>query len=146
MKRIIALALVCVFMPSYSYACWQVGQAGAIIQTTSLNGRVTDNEKPREGMRFDLHRAITFDRVEAQKTGAWEQPTLKTVTADSSGLFSFGEVPPGRYWIVSGKGNLSESFAVEVWTPKVRDAYQRLWVRYWADGCQDLLVEDANRK
>jgi hypothetical protein len=35
--------------------------------------RVTNNNKPQTGLKFELHKAITFDLEEARKTGAFEK-------------------------------------------------------------------------
>jgi hypothetical protein len=57
-------------------------------------------------------------------------------------MFSFGEVNPGRYWIVSGS-TLSDSIAIKVVASDIGAPHQRLRLRYSADGCRDVLVEDA---
>jgi len=129
-----------------SFACFQTEQPPVAVRTISLNGRVTFDDDwggPKQGkMTFTLHRAITFDRSEARKRGAYAKPTLKSASSDSDGLFSFGEVDPGRYWIVLGS-TLSDSIPVEVASPGTGIPHQRLRVRYSADGCRDVMVEDG---
>ncbi len=142
-------------------ACWQMDQNPIVIKAMSLNGRAIDHDRPYSGLRFELHRAITFDREERWKTGIWnpeifkstsldreEGPKrlwkpeiLKVATADSSGLFSFGEVPPGRYWVVLGRGSMN--FAVELVDSNGKPPYKRLFYNSFADGCEELKVEDT---
>jgi hypothetical protein len=102
--------------------------------------RVTNNDKAERGMRFELHKAITFDVEEARKTGAFEKRILKSATSDSLGLLSFGEVIPGKYWIFSGR--LSDSVAVEVVTPTSLTVNKRIWLHYFADGCFAAVAEN----
>jgi len=99
------------------------------------------DDKPEKGIRFELHRARTFNRVEGWKTGLWEPKTIKSATTDSSGLFAFGEIPPGRYWLLVSRGWMN--FPVEVVNSYGRPPNKRLWYKYFADGCEELLVEDA---
>ena len=111
------------------------------MKAETLNGRATDHDRPYGGLRFELHRAITFNREEAGKTGLWDPKIVKFATANSGGLFTFGEIPPGRYWIVVARGSMN--FAVEVVKSYGKSPSKRLWYNYWADGCELLAVEDA---
>jgi len=122
-------------------ACWQMGQEPIRIKARSLNGRATDHDRPYSGLRFELHRAITFDREESRKTGLWEPAILKFATADSGGLFSFGDVLPGRYWVVVGRGSMN--FGLELVNSYGKPPYERLLYKSFADGCEELKVENA---
>jgi hypothetical protein len=92
-------------------------------------------------MKFELHRAITFDVEEAKKTGAFEKQILKSVITDSLGLLSFGEVKPGKYWIFSGL--LSDSVAVVVLAPTPASVKKRIWPYYFGDGCFAAVAENV---
>ena len=129
---------------TYAFACWQVEQPPIVVRTVSLVARVTENDAPRRRLTFSLHKAITFDDREARKQGAYEKQILKSATTDSAGVFSFGEVKPGHYWIVPlAAAALSDSIAVEVVGPDAKAPHQRLWVKYFADGCRDVLPENV---
>jgi len=91
---------------------------------------------------LELHKAITFDIEDARRIGAYERKSLKSATTDSQGLLSFGEVRPGRYWIVPEGGTLGSSIAVEVVSPGAVAA-KRVWLNYYADGCLDVVVEST---
>jgi hypothetical protein len=140
MTRFLVFLTVCL-MSVRSYACYQTAQPPVLIRTVSLNGRASVDDKPEKGLRFELHRAITFNREEGWKTGLWESRIIKFATTDSSGLFTFGEIPPGRYWLLVAKGSMN--FAVEVANSYAKPPYKRLWYRYFADGCEELLAEDS---
>jgi hypothetical protein len=140
--RFLAALMSYCLMSAPLYACYQIGQPPVVIEAVSLNGRATDHDRPYGGLRFELHRAITFNREEAQKTGLWEPKILKFATADSGGLFSFGDVPPGRYWVVVGRGSMN--FAVEVVDSSGKPPFKRLWYNVFADSCEELKVEDAH--
>jgi hypothetical protein len=88
--------LLC-FVTAYASGCGQTEQPPVVARTTSLNAPVTDNDAPRQRMAFELRQAMTFDRTEAQKQGAHEKRSLKSVTTDSAGMLRFGEVRTGRY-------------------------------------------------
>jgi hypothetical protein len=103
--------------------------------------RVTNNEKPQRGLRFELHKAITFDVEEARKTGAFQKQILKSAITDLLGLLSFGEVMPGKYWIFSG--SLSDSVAVEVVASTPRSVNKRIWYYHFADGCFAAIAENV---
>jgi hypothetical protein len=118
------------------------GQSPVLIRTVSLNGRATVDDKPATGIRFELHRAITFNREERWQTGLWDSRIIKFATTDASGLFTFGEILPGRYWLLVAKGSMN--FAVEIVNSYGKAPYKRLWYKYYADGCEDLLVENKH--
>jgi hypothetical protein len=142
LKRFFVGVLLFGWSVTTAFACWQTGGPPVVsLSAKSLNMRVTDNEKPVKGMRFELHKAITFDVEEEQKTGVFEKQILKTATTDSLGLLSFGEVMPGRYWIFSG--SLSDSVAVEVVSPTFRTVKKRIWYYHFADGCFSAVAENA---
>jgi hypothetical protein len=103
--------------------------------------RVTDNDKAQSGLKFELHKAITFDVEEARKTGAFEKKILKSALSDSLGLLSFGEVKPGKYWIFSGRR--PDSVAVEVVAASRFSVNKRIWYYHFADGCFAAVVENA---
>jgi len=144
-KKALTCSAILLCTVTVAFACWQTEQSPITFRATSLNGRVTFDDDwggSKQGkMTFALHRAITFNRSEARKRGAYEKPALKSASTNSDGLFSFGEVGAGRYWIVLGS-TLSDAIAVEVVAPGTVIPPQRLRVRYFADGCRDVLVED----
>ncbi len=142
MRSVLIACAAIVCSVTTAFACWQTDRPPALVTSNSLNLRVTDNDKAKKGAKFELHRATTFDREEARRTGAFEKAILKSVTTDSQGQLSFGEVKPGRYWIVPEGGSLSYSIAVEVTAANNRDA-KRIWLRYYDDGCLDITVENA---
>jgi len=141
-KQSFACILLLSCSVSTAFACWQTGGPPILsLASQSLNMRVTNNDKAERGMRFELHKAITFDVEEARKTGAFEKRILKSATTDSLGLLSFGEVKPGKYWVFSGR--LSDSVAVEVVAPTPVSANKRIWYYHFADGCFAAVAENA---
>ena len=127
------------------FGCWQTEQPPVLISAKSLNARITNNDEPLRTIKLELHRAITFNRQEAQSKGAYDTRILKSATSDSNGMLSFGEVAPGKYWLVpSGSRSLGESAPVEVIVADFRKPGRRLWVKYHADGCRDVAVEDLH--
>jgi len=141
-RRFIAAGLVLGWSVTAAFACWQMGGPPVVLLAAkSLNMRVTNNDKAQRGLRFELHKAITFDVEEARKTGAFEKQTLKSATTDSLGLLSFGEVMPGKYWIFAGR--LSDSVAVEVVAPTLLSVNKRIWYYHFADGCFAAVAENA---
>ena len=142
MRWFIAAVLVLSCSVTAAFACWQMGGPPVVLLATkSLNMRVTNNDKAQKGLRFELHKAITFHVEEAQKTGAFEKRILKSATTDSLGLLSFGEVMPGKYWIFSGR--LSDSVGVEIVAPTPHTVNRRLWYCHFADGCFAAVTENA---
>jgi hypothetical protein len=137
--------LLCFLTPicfaTMAFACWQIERPPVVLGTQSLNLRVTDNGKAPKGWKFELHKAITFDRNEARRAGAYEKKSVGSATTDSLGMLSFGEVKPGRYWIVAGE-SLSDSIAVEVTTPAPTAPKKRLWLNYYDDSCLDVAAEN----
>jgi hypothetical protein len=139
------LLIVCAMVAcavTTGFACWQTETPKTVLPTKSLNLRVTHNDKAEKDMKFELHKAITFDIEEARQLGAYDRKSLKSATTDSQGLLSFGEVKPARYWIVPKGGTLGSSIAVEVISPRAVAA-KRVWLNYFADGCLDVVVEAA---
>jgi hypothetical protein len=133
-RRFLAGALVLSWTATAAFACRETGGPPVVLLAAqSLNMRVTNNEKAQRGLRFELHKAITFDAEEARKTGAFEKQILKSATTDALGLLSFGEVKPGKYWIFSGR--LSDSVAVEVLAPTPFSVIKRIWWHHFGDGC-----------
>lgn len=142
-KIAIAASILLCFLPRQAFGCWPTDHPPVVLKTNSLNVRVTDNEAPRGQMTFELHQAITFARSEARRQGAYEKKIMKSVVTDSAGMLSFGEVKPGRYWVVlRGGGSLSDSVAVEIVAPNADISHQRLWVKYYGDGCRDDVAEN----
>jgi len=95
-------------------------------------------------MKFELHKAITFDRNEARTVGAYDKKSLGSAITDSLGMLSIGEVNPGRCWSVTGE-SLSDSIAVEVTRPAADAPQKRLWLKYYHDdGGLDVAVESLN--
>jgi hypothetical protein len=141
MKRYIAFLSLYCLVSAHCYACWQTAHPPVRITTVSLNGRASVDDKPEKGIRLELRRAITFNREEGWKTRLWEPKTIKSATTDSSGKFELGEIPPGRYWLLVAKGSMN--FPVEVVDSYGKPPYKRLWYKYFADGCEELLVEDV---
>ncbi len=81
MRRFLAGVLVLSWTVTAAFACWQMGGPPVVLLAVqSLNMRVTDNDKAQKGLRFELHKAITFDVEEARKTGAFEKQILKSAT------------------------------------------------------------------
>jgi hypothetical protein len=141
--RALILVVTLISLVADSFACGQTERPASMLGARSVNLCITNDGKPQRGSKFELHKAITFDREEARTTGAYERQSLGSATADSLGMLSFGEVKPGRYWIVTGE-SLSYSIAVEVTTPNANAPSQRLWLDYFADGCLDVVVENPN--
>ena len=103
MRRFLAGALVLSGTVTAAFACWQTGGLPVVLLAAqSLHMRVTNNEKAQRGLRFELHKAITFDVEEARRTGAFEKQILKSATTDALGLLSFGEVKPGNIGYLLG--------------------------------------------
>jgi hypothetical protein len=142
MRRFLASALVLGWSVTPAFACWQTEPPAVSLSAKFLNLRVTNNDKPQKGLRFELHKAITFDLEEARKTGAFEKQILKSATTDSLGLLSFGEVMPGKYWVFSGR--LSDSVAVVVLTPAPLSGSKRIWLHHFADGCFAAVAENGD--
>ena len=142
MRRITIPAgfLLC-FVASYALGCWQTEQPPVVVRAASLNVRVTDNDKPKTHTAFELHKAISFDPGDAQQQVAYQREILKSAAADSAGMLSLGKVNPGRYWIVYG-ATRSDWIAVEVHSPNTNVPHQGLWVKYYADGCRDVVAEN----
>jgi len=134
----IAAALFCCSASRRAFACYQVAPEPIFIDADSLNGRAVREGKPIEGVRFKLHRAITFTRGAGKM---WESPAIKTTITTSEGLFTFGEVAPGRYWVVSSYAH--STFPVEIRSPGADRKYKRLFYNNFADGCETLSVENA---
>jgi hypothetical protein len=44
--------------------------------------------------------------------------------------------------VTAGGVTLSESIAVEAVAPNANVPHQRLWVKYYGDGCRDVLAEN----
>ena len=142
MKQFFAGILVLGWSATTAFACWQTGGPPVVsLAVQSLNIRVTNNDRPQKGLRFELHKAITFNVEEARKTGAFEKQILKSATTDSLGLLSFGEVKPGKYWIFSGR--LSDSVAVEVVAPTRFSVNKRIWYYHFGDGCFAAVAENV---
>jgi hypothetical protein len=120
----------------------EVSDKPLVVKAKSLNGHAVVDEKPGRGIRFELHKAITFNREEGKRRGLWEPQILRTATSDASGLFTFGEVSPGRYWLVQSKGPMD--FRIEVGDSYGRPPYKRLLYSYFGDGCEGLNVEDVH--
>ncbi len=56
-------------------------------------------------------------------------------------MFTFGEVEPGRYWIVpQGARTLTDSIPIEIFTPN-KNSYQQLSIKYHDDSCRDVVVD-----
>jgi hypothetical protein len=72
----------------------------------------------------------------------WESPAIKTTATASDGLFTFGEVRPGRYWLII-EGGMLGGFPIEVKSSGPDRAYWRLWYNYFAGRCETLSVENA---
>jgi len=141
-RRFLAAVLVLGWSVTAAFACWQVGGPPVVLLAAkSLNMRVTNNDKAQKGLRFELHRAITFDVENTRKTGAFEKRILKSASTDSLGLLSFGEVKPGKYWVFSGW--LADSVAVEVVDPTPVSVNKRIWYYHFADGCFAAVAENA---
>jgi hypothetical protein len=144
-SRIVGLGIgclvLCCLLARNADACFQFAPTPIVIKASSLNGRATKDDKPWKSLGVSLYRAITFNRVEARKTGAWEKPAIKSIETGSDGLFSFGEVPPGRYWVVPQTGSVG--FPVEVQSLD-STAYKRLWYNFFADGCETLAIENTH--
>ena len=140
-------AFVLMLTETAAFGCWQTEQVPVLLHATSLNALVIDHDKPKKGAKFELRQAITFDREEAKLTGAYNQNSLRAATTDSLGVFSFGEVRQGRYWIVpAGARSLHDPIAVEVKSPdNKKGARERLKINYFADGCRDLTIDKGNR-
>jgi len=135
--------LIPICLATAAFACWQTERPPAVLVARSLNLRVTDNGKARKGWKFDLHKADTLDRNEALRIGAYGKKSLASAMTDSLGMLSFGEVKPGSYWIVAGH-SLSDSVAVQVAAPGGAAAGKRLWLDYDAEGCFEVVVENAS--
>ena len=140
-RATITVGFLLCFVAAYAFGCWQTEQPPVVVRTVSLNARVTDNDVPKTHITFELHKAISFDPGDAQQQGAFQREILKSATPDSAGMFSFGKVNPGRYWIVYG-ATRSDWIAVEVLSPNTNVPHQRLWVKYYADGCRDVVAEN----
>ena len=143
MKTYLGILAMCSLISVRAYGCWQmeVSDDPVVIKVKSLNGHAMVDEKPGQGIRFELHKAITFKRKEGKRRGLWEQQVLRTATSDASGLFTFGEIPPGRYWLVQSKGPMD--FRIEIVESYGSPPYSRLLYRYFADGCEGLKTEDV---
>jgi hypothetical protein len=133
--------LFCCFSSPDSNACYQAAPVPIHINANSLNGRATRDDNPSKSVHLKLYRAITFNRAEGKKL--WESPPVKTAITASDGSFSFGEVEPGRYWLIV-EGGVLGGFPVEVKALGPEQSYKRLWYNYFADGCESLSVEDAH--
>jgi hypothetical protein len=141
-NRFFASVLVLGWSATAAFACWQTGGPPVVsLAAQSLNMRVTNNDEAQNGLRFELHKAITFDVEEARKTRAFEKRTLKSATTNSLGLLSFGEVMPGKYWIFSGR--LSDSVGVEVVAPTPLSVNKPIWYYHFADGCFAAVAENV---
>jgi hypothetical protein len=143
LKTALLCILISICFATVTFARWQIEQPSAVLGTHSWNLRVTDNDKAPRGMKFELHKAITFDRNEARTVGAYDKKSLGSQITDALGMLSFGEVKPGRYGSVTGE-SLSDSIAVEVTRPAADAPKKRLWLKYYDDGCLDVAVESLN--
>ena len=132
MKRAnLSLGALLLMISSPGFACWQNEQPTVLISTNLLSARITNNDRPLRRMKIQLHTATTFSREEARSMGAYEKRILRSATSDAKGVLSFGQVSPGKYWLVPvGSRSLSESIAVEVIAAESRETEQRLWVKF----------------
>ena len=146
-KALVASAISLCFVPAV-FGLWALPAGPVILRARSLNVRVTWDGKPQSGLRFELHRSITFDWEEARRTRAFEIESLKSALTDSSGLLSFGEVKPGRYWIVPRGGSIGDSVPVEVREPSVKGPLYRVLVEHNSEGdlFADLEVVNMNER
>ena len=132
-KALVASAISLLFVVA-AFGLWATPPRPVVLQGRSLNIRVTRDGKPQTGAIFGLHKAITFDWDEARKTRAFEKGSLKSAVTDSLGLLSFGEVKPGKYWIVPSGGSVGDSVPVEMREPSGKGPLYRVVVEHNGEG------------
>jgi hypothetical protein len=140
----IIYSIILLWFVTTAFGSWISERKPVILAAHSLNVRVTEDGQARRELQFEVHKAITFDREEMGRTGAFEKACLKSALTDSLGLLSFGEVKPGRYWVVPKGGSINDSVAVEVTAPSEVARPRRLWLSYNAEGDLGVSVEAVN--
>jgi hypothetical protein len=145
-KKALVASVISLLFVTAAFGLWALPPRPVILRTHSLNVRVTWDGKPQSGSRFELHKSITFDWEEARRTRAFEIESLKSASTDSRGLLSFGEVKPGRYWIVPRGGSVSDSVPVEVREPSAEGPLYRVLVSHNSEGDLFAGLEVVNPK
>jgi hypothetical protein len=140
--KVIATVIMSFWLSHTALACVQLYLGPTWIKGSRLTGRVTYQGKPLPRSRLELHRAINFTKEEVQRNGVgYEPPVLKTTVTDIQGRFSFGQMPPGKYWIVM-KSPSHESFGVGLVSPGQKGEEQ-LRIEAWADWCTKTTAEEV---
>jgi hypothetical protein len=105
-NRVIIISIAILVWTGQGLACFQSNPA-VRLRTRTLSGIITSNGNPIGGSLLRLYKSSARSRVLVgnMDISAKQQTRLGEMTANKQGRFSFGEVPAGKYVLVTSGGS-----------------------------------------
>ena len=140
--RVIVLNMAVLLLSLQGMACFQPAPS-VRLRTRALSGIITSDGKPIEGALLRLFRIDNgpHELVGNMNLSRKRRSRVSEVAADKQGKFSFGEVPVGRYVLVTSGGTTD----VEVMEPGKGDN-GTVVINSYGMGCQSASVIPPNGK